>query len=305
MSENDLQRATGAAAAPAAAPDGTQVGRAPAAGWKRTKLPGELPADKYTTQRITWIRRWTDHLFSFRVTRDRAYRFLPGQFARLGVFRDDGPKGARHVWRAYSIVSADYDEYLEFYSIVVPDGDFTTRLAALREGDEIFVEKANYGFLTQDRFVDGRDLWLLSSGTGIAPFISILYDLNAWEQYERLIVVHSVREAAELAYRDTIEGLRTHEVFGEELVASPDKLVYVPIVTRERVAGALHARIPALLANGALESAAGVRLDPLRSRFMICGNPDMVDDIRLHLTNAGYQVSRRGAPAHMAVENYW
>jgi ferredoxin--NADP+ reductase len=278
---------------------------APAAGWKRAKLPGELPADKYTTQRITWIRRWTDHLFSFRVTRDRGYRFVPGQFARIGVYRDDGPKGPRHVWRAYSIVSADYDEHLEFYSIVVPDGDFTTKLATLRAGDELFVEKASYGFLTQDRFENGRDLWLLSSGTGIAPFISILHDLAAWEQYERLVVVHSVRRADELAYRDTIGALRTNEVFGDELAANPGKLVYVPIVTRERIEGALHARIPALLANGALEEAAGVRIDPQRSRFMICGNPDMVDDIRVHLTNAGYRVSRRGAPAHLAVENYW
>lgn len=304
MSESGLDRGAGTA------PADNTLRRAPAGGWKRTSLPGELPADKYTTQKITWIRRWSDHLFSFRVTRDRAYRFVPGQFARIGLYRDDGPKGARHVWRAYSIVSADYDEYLEFYSIVVPEGDFTTRLATLREGDSLFVEKAAYGFLTQDRFENGRDLWLLSSGTGIAPFISILHDLGAWEQYEKLIVVHSVRQAHELAYRDTIEGLRTHEVFAEELAARPGKLVYVPIVTRERItektAGTLlHARIPALLANGALEAAAGTRLDPQRSRFMICGNPDMVDDIRLHLTNAGYQVSRRGAPAHMAVENYW
>jgi ferredoxin--NADP+ reductase len=269
------------------------------------KVPGELPASKYTRQTITWIKPWTDHLFSFRITRDAGYRFKPGQFARLGVYRDDGPKGPRYVWRAYSIVSADYDEFLEFYSIVVPDGDFTTRLAELRVGDELLIEKMNYGFLTQDRFEGGKDLWLLSSGTGIAPFLSILYDLNAWEQYERLIMVHSVRNANELAYRDTVEAFRTHEVFGEELAANPDKLVYVPIVTRERFEDALHARIPALLGNGALEARAGVKLDHERSRIMICGNPEMVDDIRHHLQNQGYRVSRRGEPGHMAVENYW
>jgi len=269
------------------------------------KLPGELPAAKYTRQKITWIKPWTDHLFSFRITRDAGYRFKPGQFARLGVYRDDGPKGPRYIWRAYSIVSADYDEFLEFYSIVVPDGDFTTRVAQLREGDEILIERLNYGFLTQDRFEGGKDLWLLSSGTGIAPFISILYDLNAWEQYERLILVHSVRNANELVYRDTIETFRTHEVFGAELAAQPGKLVYVPIVTRERVGDALHARIPALISSGALEDRAGVRLDHQRSRIMICGNPDMVDDIRHHLQHQGYRVSRRGEPGHMAVENYW
>ncbi|MEW5879947.1 MAG: ferredoxin--NADP reductase [Pseudomonadota bacterium] len=271
----------------------------------RKKIPGELPAEKYTRQKITWIKRWTDHLFSFRITRDRGFRFKPGQFARLGVYRDDGHKGSRYVWRAYSIVSADYDEFLEFYSIVVPDGDFTTRLAALREGDELLIEKQAYGFLTLDRFEGGRDLWLLSSGTGIAPFISILYDLDAWHSYQRLILVHSVRHANELAYRDTVAAFRTHEVFGEQLAADPGRLVYVPIVTRERVDGLLDARIPALLASGALEARAGVKLDPERSRVMICGNPEMVDDIRHHLQRAGYRVSRRGEPAQMAVENYW
>lgn len=269
------------------------------------KLPGELPAHKFTRQAITWIKPWTDHLFSFRITRDAGYRFKPGQFARLGVFRNDGAKGPRYVWRAYSIVSADYDEFLEFYSIVVPGGEFTAQLARLREGDEILIEKLNYGFLTQDRFEGGKDLWLLSSGTGIAPFISILYDLGAWEQYERLILVHSVRNANELAYRDTVESFRTHEVFGEELAADPHKLVYVPVVTREPHDGALQARIPALLGSGALEARAGVKLDHQRSRIMICGNPKMVDDIRHHLQNGGYRVSRRGEPGHMAVENYW
>jgi ferredoxin--NADP+ reductase len=272
---------------------------------KPAKVPGELPADRYTRQRITWIRPWTGHLFSLRITRDRGYRFKPGQFARLGIYRDDGAKGPRYVWRAYSVVSADYDEHLEFYSIVVPGGDFTTRLAQLRVGDEILVDRMGYGFLTLDRFEGGRDLWLLSSGTGIAPFISILHDLSAWQQYERLILVHSVRNADELAYRDTVEALSAHEAFGAALAANPGKLVYVPIVTREPHDGALRARIPALLASGALEEQAGVRLDHQRSRIMICGNPDMVDDIRHHLQHAGYRVSRRGEPGHMAVENYW
>lgn len=269
------------------------------------KVPGELPAAKYTRQRITWIRPWTGHLFSFRITRDAGYRFRPGQFARLGLYRDDGAKGPRYIWRAYSIVSADYDEFLEFYSIVVADGQFTTRLAQLRQGDEILIERASLGFLTLDRFVGGKDLWLLSSGTGVAPFVSILHDLGAWESYERFIFVHSVRNANELAYRDTVESLRTSEVFGPELEANPGRLVYVPIVTRERLAGALGRRIPELLGSGALEARAGARLDPEASRIMICGNPKMVDDVRHHLQHAGYRVSRRGEPGHMAVENYW
>jgi len=117
--------------------------------------------------------------------------------------------------------------------------------------------------------------------------------------------VHAVPNASELAYHDTIASLRTHEVFGAELEANPGKLVYVPVVTREPLAGALGRRIPELLASGVLEERAGVRLDPGGSRIMICGNPEMVDDVRHHLQHAGYRTSRRGEPGHMAVENYW
>jgi ferredoxin--NADP+ reductase len=260
--------------------------------------------DKYTAETITWIKPWTDHLFSFRLTRSPTYRFIPGQFARLGVKKKDEtqPDGYRIVWRAYSIVSASYDEFLEFYSIVVPGGEFTTELYSLKEGDTVFVEKMNYGFLTCDRFEGGKDLWLLSTGTGLAPFISILLEPSTWETYENVVLVHSVREAKELAYREFVETLPQHEYFGE---FAASKLKYVKIVTRENVEGCLSARITTALDDGSLEAAAGLKLDHERSRIMICGNPEMVDDTRKNLTEKGFAVSRRGAPAHMAVENYW
>lgn len=266
--------------------------------------------DKYTSERITWLHTWVpDKLFSFRLTRPQSYRFIPGQFARLGIKRPDPAakdgSGYSIVWRAYSIVSASYDEYLEFYSIVVPKGEFTSQLADMREGDTVFVDKTSYGFLTTDRFENGRDLWMLSSGTGLAPFISILLELSTWETYERLILVHSVRETAELAYRELIESFKTHEYFGDFFKTEPQKLVYLPSVTRERPSGMLHSRITELLQNSALETAAGIPLDHDRSRIMICGNPDMVDDIRKTLSTRGYSVSRRGQPGNMAVENYW
>jgi len=146
---------------------------------------------------------------------------------------------------------------------------------------------------------------MLSSGTGLAPFISVLYDMPTWEQYDRLILVHSVRHENELAYKDTIESFRTHEFFGDYCKDNPDKLVYVPIVTRESIPGTLNERITSAIADGKLEQFAGVKLDQERSRIMICGNPEMVDDIRKQLTDKGYAVSRRGQPGHMAVENYW
>lgn len=253
--------------------------------------------DRYTTEHITAIRRWTPHLFSFRTTRNPAFRFIPGQFARLGLEKEDGSI----VWRAYSMVSAPYDEHLEFYSIVVPDGEFTSRLARLAEGDEIFVEKTNYGFLTADRFVEGRDLWLLATGTGLAPFISILHDPAIWTTYERIVLVHSVRFEAELAYRTELADLAEHPLVGDVV----HKLHYVPVVTREPVEGALHDRITTLIENGELERAAGFPLDHERSRIMLCGNPQMVDDGRKLLNRLGYRLSRRAAPAQLVVENMW
>lgn len=253
--------------------------------------------DRYTTERVTAIRRWTPHLFSFRTTRDPAFRFVPGQFARLGLPKSDGST----VWRAYSMVSAPYDEFLEFYSIVVPDGEFTSRLARLAEGDPILVEKTNYGFLTTDRFQGGRDLWLLATGTGLAPFMSILHDPQTWLDYERIVLVHSVRFAPELAYRDELAALDDHPLVGEAI----HKLHYVPVVTRERIDGALHARITTLIENGELERAVGFPLDHERSRIMLCGNPEMVDEGRKLLNRLGYKLSRRAAPAHLVVENMW
>jgi ferredoxin--NADP+ reductase len=255
-------------------------------------------SDKYTIEKITDVRPWTDSLFSFRTTRDRGYRFVPGQFARLGVKSRDAED---IVWRAYSIASAAHDEHLEFFSVVVPNGAFTSRLSKLREGDEIFVERKSYGFLTTDRFEAGRDLWMLATGTGLAPFISILHDFETWEKYENLILVQSVRTQPELAYEDLIRGFEGSEYYGEYA----HKLRYVRIVTREPVPGTLRDRVTKLLASGVLEENVGVRLDHDRSRIMLCGNPEMVEDSRKLLIEKGYRLSRRGDPGHLAVENYW
>jgi ferredoxin--NADP+ reductase len=254
-------------------------------------------SDKYTEETILEIKVWTDNLFTFKTTRSPSYRFIPGQFARLGVTKPDG----KVVWRPYSIVSANYDELLEFYSIVVPGGEFTSELSQLKVGDKLFVDKTNYGFLTTDRFENGKDLWMLSTGTGLAPFISILYDFNTWEQYDNLILVHTVRHPEELAYADLIEGFKEHEFFGE----FAHKLKYIKTVTREKVAGTINARITTLIENGELERHAGIQLSLERSRVMICGNPEMVDQTRLLLQGKGMVVSRRGQPGHLAVENYW
>ena len=256
------------------------------------------PHDKYTGERITEVRPWTESLFSFRTTRDRGYRFVPGQFARIGV---SGNAEGSTVWRAYSIASAAHDEHLEFFSVVVPGGAFTSKLSKLREGDPIYVERKSYGFLTTDRFVAGRDLWMLATGTGLAPFLSILHDFHTWESYDNLILVQSVRTQLELAYEDLIQGFDKTEYYAE----FAHKLRYARIVTREPVPGALTERVTKLLASGVLEQNVGLKLDHDRSRIMLCGNPEMVEDSRKLLVERGYRLSRRSEPGHLAVENYW
>ncbi len=253
--------------------------------------------EKFTRQRLLEVQTLTPNLFTLRTSRDPGFRFTAGQFARLGVRK---PSGCI-VWRAYSMVSAPHDEFLDFFSIVVPDGEFTSELSRLKVGDELLVDKQAFGFLTLDRFPDGRDLWLLATGTGIAPFLSILQDFEAWQRFECIILVYSVREARELAYqqliaelpqRDYLEGLGT-------------KLLYLPVVTRERVPGALHGRITTLIENGELERAADLQLTPEHSRIMLCGNPQMIEDTRAVLKARDLNLAMTRRPGQVAVENYW
>jgi ferredoxin--NADP+ reductase len=253
--------------------------------------------EKFTRQTLLAVTPLTPSLFTLRTTRDAGFRFRAGQFARLGVTKADGST----VWRAYSVVSSPHDEFLEFFSIVVPDGEFTSELSRLREGDTLLVEKQATGFLTLDRFVDGRDLWMLSTGTGVAPFLSILQDFEVWERFERVILVYSVRVASELAYQELIAELMSRDYLAEYA----DKFLFIPIVTREEHPGALHGRITQLIENGELEQAAGLRLTPEHSRLMLCGNPQMIDDTRKLLKQRDLNLSLSRRPGQVAVENYW
>lgn len=256
-----------------------------------------LPTDKATPERVLSIRPWCDKLLSFRTTRSRSFRFQPGQFVRLGLA---GP-GGDVVWRPYSMVSASYDEYLEFFSILVPDGAFSSRLARLGAGETIYVEKIPYGYLTTSRFVGGRDLWLLASGTGLAPFLSILRDPEVWAQYDNIVLAYSVRQATELAYQEEIAGLANDPLF-----AGPKaRLHYVPIVTRESLPGRLGQRLTTLLGDGSLEKHVGLHIDPERARLLICGNPQMLDDVRGVLQTRGLRPDRSREPGNFASENYW
>ena len=266
---------------------------------RRTQVAAN-PLAKATAQRIIAVRRWTDKLFSIRVTRDAAFRFEPGQWVRLGIPSGSGVPGSV-IWRPYSMVSASYDDHLEFLSILVPDGAFSTRLARAAVGDTLFVEKQVFGYLTTSRFTDGRHLWLLASGTGVAPFISILRDPDTWQRFEDRVLVYSVREAAELTYGEELAALAEAEWLG----AGRTPLRFIPVVTREDGPGVLHERLPKLISSGALESAAGLALTATDSRLLVCGNPAMLDDVRDALVERGLGMDRSAKPGQFATENYW
>jgi len=254
-------------------------------------------AENFTRQTLLQVQPLTPSLFTLRTTRDPGFRFRAGQFARLGVAKADGSV----VWRAYSMVSSPHDEFLEFFSIVVPGGEFTSELSRLREGDTLLVDRQAFGYLVPDRFTDGRDLWLLATGTGVAPFLSILQDFEVWEKFERIILVYSAREGRELAYQPLIAELTQREYLADH----GHKFQYIPTVTREQYPGALNGRITTLVENGELERVAGCALTPEHSRVMICGNPQMIDDTRHVLKGRDMRLALTRKPGQIAVENYW
>lgn len=266
-----------------------------------------MPDHKYTRQTVTRITEWVPgKLFSLETTRDPEYHFKPGQFARLGLPEDAPSDAPPTLWRAYSMVTAPGQDRLGFYSIVVPDGQFSPRLARLRPGDPLYIDRTAFGFLTLDRFADGGDLWLLATGTGLSAYLSMLQDSNTWARYNRIILVHGVRTRSELAYQNE---LRSWAAQGPPDPPAPDRpragLLYLPIATREALPGAPQARITTLIADGGLEKLAGLSLDPARSKVMLCGNPAMLADSRKLLSERGFAVGRRGNLGNLAVENYW
>lgn len=253
-----------------------------------------MSIEKFSLEKVLSVHRWTSTLFSFTMTRPAHFKFTAGQFARIGL-----KVGDELVVRAYSVVSSPFDETLEFFSIVVPDGAFTSNLQHLQIGDELYLEKVPYGFLTLARYQlpAPKDLWLLGTGTGLAPFISMLQDFETWSKYEKINLVYSVRTQAELAYATRIAEIA--ETFGEGHTG----FKFIPIITRDPNAP-LHDRLPVLIANGSLEQAVELNFDPNTTHVMLCGNPQMVEDTKEALKARGLTMNRRGE-GNIAVENYW
>lgn len=262
-------------------------------------LIDQKTADKATVETVAQLNWWNDRLLTFTTTRPENYSFTAGQYARIGVQDEHGI-----IWRAYSMVSAPSENLLEFYGIIVENGLFTTRLQKLKVGDKMLIEKQSYGFMTPDRFTDGDDLWMLATGTGVGPYISMLRDPYVWQTFRNLILVHCVRRAEEFAYREHLENLQQ-----QPPVATSARLQVLRAVTREnnvsKQSNYLQGRITSLVENGELERAAGLSLNENSSRIMLCGNPDMIEDMRKILHNRNMRPVRRAVPGQFVTENYW
>jgi ferredoxin--NADP+ reductase len=253
-----------------------------------------LAKGKSSLEIVVSVHWWTDRLFTFRTSKPPGYLFAAGQYARLGL-----PDENDVVWRAYSMTSAPGDPELEFYGIVVPNGRFTSQAKTLHAGSPILVEKQSFGFLTPDRFTDGEDLWMLATGTGIGPFISMLRDPYVWVRFRRLLLVHCVRHADEFTYTDELAEL------ADSRTDSGAALQVIRTTTRDQSESCLHGRITTLLQSGELERAAGVPLSETASRLMLCGNPEMIEDTRRLLHERGLRPVRRTLPGQFLTENYW
>jgi ferredoxin--NADP+ reductase len=239
---------------------------------------------------VVGIRQWTDRLYSLQVEADIP-PFKAGQFTRVALDID-----GERVARPYSFVNAPDNPLLEFYFITVPDGPLTRELTRLAPGDTVYVSPRGAGFLVLSELPDADCLWLLSTGTAIGPFLSILGDSEVWQRYRNVVLVHSVRTREELTYRDTIE-----QLLGQHAA----QLVYIPFVSREDTDIGISARVPAAIEDGRLEAQAGQSLTAESSQVMICGNPAMVRDTQAVLESRGLKKNRRREPGHITTEQYW
>ena len=243
---------------------------------------------------VTGVRHWTPTLFSFTATRDPSFRFLSGQFTMIGLEVDGKP-----LLRAYSMASAHYEEELEFFSIKAPNGPLTSRLQHMKVGDTVLVGRKPVGTLVQDSLVPGRTLFLLGTGTGLAPFASIVRDPDVYDRFEKIVLVHGCREIAELAYgEEIVAALPGNELLGDLVRA---KLLYYPTVTREAFRN--RGRITTLLQTDKLTSDLGLPpIDPATDRMMLCGSPAFLADMVALLEGAGFAEGSHSTPGQYVIE---
>lgn len=249
----------------------------------------------FITETVLDVRHWTPDYFSFTTSRDDGFRFDNGQFVMIGLMLDGKP-----LMRAYSIASGNWEEHLEFFSIKVPNGPLTSRLQHIQPGDSLLISRKPTGTLLISDLLPGRTLYLLATGTGLAPFLAIIKDPETYERFERVVVTHGVRSVADLAYADYIRReLPRHEYLGEQIAR---QLLYYPAVSRESYEH--QGRLTDLLASGRMQADLGLSaVNPEHDRFMICGSPSMLADFRRILDERGFRAAPKiGTPGHYVFE---
>ena len=251
---------------------------------------------KYSTEKVLSVNHWYDTLFSFKTTRQDGLRFENGQFVMIGLEVDGRP-----LARAYSVASPNYDEHLEFLSIKVQDGPLTSRLQHIKVGDELLVSRKPTGTLVIHDLKPAKNLYLFSTGTGLAPYMSLIQDIEVYDRFEKVILVHGVRKVDDLAYKDFIENeLPKNEFFGDEV---KNKLIYYPTVTREAFKN--EGRLTDLIKSGKLFKDIGLeKMNPADDRAMICGSAEMLKDTQDLLDSMNFKVSPRiGEPGDYVIEH--
>ena len=251
---------------------------------------------KYSTEKVLSVNHWNDTLFSFKTTRQDGLRFENGQFVMIGLEVDGRP-----LARAYSVASPNYDEHLEFLSIKVQDGPLTSRLQHIKVGDELLVSRKPTGTLVIHDLKPAKNLYLFSTGTGLAPYMSLIQDIEVYDRFEKVILVHGVRKVDDLAYKDFIENeLPKNEFFGDEV---KNKLIYYPTVTREAFKN--EGRLTDLIESGKLFKDIGLeKMNPADDRAMICGSSEMLKDTQDLLDSMNFKVSPRiGEPGDYVIEH--
>ncbi|TDL86825.1 ferredoxin--NADP reductase [Meridianimarinicoccus aquatilis] len=255
-------------------------------------------------QTVTEVQHYTDRLFRFRVTRPASLRFRSGEFVMIGLMGDPDPKTGRQkpLLRAYSIASPSWDEELEFYSIKVPDGPLTSKLQHIKPGDELILRPKPVGTLVHDALLPGKRLWFFATGTGIAPFASLIRDPQTYEDYDQIILTHTCRDVAELTYgRELVDSLKSDEMMQELLGDGLNKLVYYPTTTREE--SPKMGRITTLLEDGTVFKDLGIGgITPETDRAMVCGSMGLNTDIKRILEGFGLHEGANSEPAEYVVE---
>ena len=246
--------------------------------------------EKWAQGEVLSIKHWTESLYSIRISAPEV-KFTAGQYTKVSLNINN-----EVVARPYSFVNSPSENFLEFYSVYVPNGPLSTELQRLKNGDPINVGLKGNGFLVLNEIPKVENIWMLATGTAIGPYLSILKTKESWEKFKNVILVHAVRYSKELTYQKTISELK--KMYGE-------RFIYVTYVSREYSESSLDGRIPKSIANGKLEKEADIKMSPENTHIMLCGNPEMVKDTTVELKKIGLKKHRRNSPGHITTENYW